>query len=86
MPRRPCVRDPIGLNRENAAAYVGVSPGLFDAMVADGRMPPPRAAGARKIWHAGELEQALLSLPAIGEAPGPDGAGVDKCRGTPLWS
>lgn len=67
MPRRPCIRDPIGLNREDAARYIGVSPGMFDAMVQDGRMPRARMAGARKIWHAGELETALLALPVSGE-------------------
>jgi predicted DNA-binding transcriptional regulator AlpA len=33
---------PRGLSREQAAAYVGISPSLFDALVKDGRMPAPK--------------------------------------------
>ena len=33
---------PRGLSRVESAAYIGVSVGKFDEMVADGRMPPPR--------------------------------------------
>ena len=29
--------------------YVGVSPGKFDELVRDGRMPPPKRIG-RKVW------------------------------------
>ena len=63
-----CPREPVGLNREESARFVGVSAGLFDAMVADGRMPLPRRAGTRKIWYTGELEQALLALPFDGDS------------------
>lgn len=36
---------PRGLSRAQAAAYIGVSPSLFDEMVQDGRMPKPT-----RIW------------------------------------
>jgi predicted DNA-binding transcriptional regulator AlpA len=38
---------PRGLSRVQAAAYVGISPTLFDEMVADGRMPKPVRINAR---------------------------------------
>jgi predicted DNA-binding transcriptional regulator AlpA len=49
-------RDPLplpqarGLNREQSAAYVGVSPSKFDELVKDHFMPPPVAIGARRLW------------------------------------
>jgi hypothetical protein len=40
---------PRGLSRVEAARYIGVSPSLFDEMVKDGRMPPPKPINARKV-------------------------------------
>jgi hypothetical protein len=40
---------PRGLSRVQAAAYIGVSPTLFDAMVKDGRMPKPARINARRV-------------------------------------
>ncbi|MGD9769603.1 MAG: hypothetical protein AB7U62_18370, partial [Pseudolabrys sp.] len=55
--------EPIGLNREESAAYFGVSPTLFDEMVMDGRMPPPREVNSRVIWDREELRTAFKALP-----------------------
>jgi predicted DNA-binding transcriptional regulator AlpA len=65
---------PRGLNRAQAAAYIGVSPGTFDKMVADERMPAPRCINARRLWDIRELDAAFDDLP---HAPidGQDGAG-----------
>ena len=52
-----------GLSREQAAAYVGVSAGLFDQLVADDRMPAPRLAGRRRIWDRAEVDAAFAALP-----------------------
>jgi hypothetical protein len=41
---------PRGLSRVQAAAYIGVSPSLFDEMVADGRMPGPKRINSRVTW------------------------------------
>ena len=50
-PRRadvlPLSLPPRGLSRTEAAAYIGVSPTLFDKMVDDGRMPRPKQVSAR---------------------------------------
>lgn len=52
-----------GLNRARAAAYVGVSPSLFDEMVSDGRMPPPRIINSRTVWDRCELDASFDILP-----------------------
>src|SRR5438270_13850392 len=41
---------PRGLSRNQAAGYIGVSPSLFDKMVADGRMPGPKRINKRTVW------------------------------------
>jgi hypothetical protein len=60
-----------GLSREEAAQYVGVSTGLFDAMVKDGRMPKPKRlrtdpdsdTRGRTIWDIRALDLAFDALP-----------------------
>lgn len=54
---------PRGLRREEAAAYVGVSPTLFDEMVRDGRMPPPKRINSRTVWDIRKLDNAFDALP-----------------------
>jgi predicted DNA-binding transcriptional regulator AlpA len=53
----------IGLDRIEAAEYVGVGTTLFDQMVADGRMPKPKVINSRRIWYRPELEKAFAQLP-----------------------
>lgn len=55
---------PRGLSRVQSAAYVGVSPTLFDEMVTDGRMPQPKCINTRKIWDRAELDEAFEILPS----------------------
>ena len=52
-----------GLSRDAAAMYVGVSPGKFDQMLADGRMPAPRRIDGRKVWDIRDLDLAFEELP-----------------------
>jgi predicted DNA-binding transcriptional regulator AlpA len=47
--------EPRGLSRVRAAAYVGVSPSLFDEMVSDGRMPSPKMINNRRVWDVASL-------------------------------
>ena len=54
---------PRGLCRPEAATYVGVSASLFDAMVKDGRMPPPKRVNSRMIWDRLRLDVAFEGLP-----------------------
>jgi len=53
---------PRGLSRVLAAAYIGVSPTLFDAMVAEGSMPGPKRVHARTIWDRARLDEAFAAL------------------------
>ena len=58
---------PRGLSRVQAAAYVGVSPSLFDEMVKDGRMPRPTRINARTVWDRMKLDEAFAALSDAGE-------------------
>jgi predicted DNA-binding transcriptional regulator AlpA len=53
---------PRGLSRTEAAAYIGVSPSLFDAMVKDGRMPQPIPINSRRVWDRVKLDTAFEAL------------------------
>jgi excisionase family DNA binding protein len=52
-----------GLSRLEAAAYIGVSPGKFDELVRDGRMPAPKRIDGRKVWDIQNLDLAFDALP-----------------------
>jgi predicted DNA-binding transcriptional regulator AlpA len=53
-----------GLRREEAAAYVGLSPSTFDNMVRAGKLPMPKKWGAASVWDMRLLDQA-----AFGDSP-----------------
>lgn len=57
------------LRRPEAAAYGGMSSGLFDQMVADGRMPRPRVVNSLRLWDLRELDAAIDALPVHGDVP-----------------
>lgn len=63
--RVPAIAKPTarGINRVEAAGYVGVSTSLFDEMVKDGRMPKPKRINARTVWDVRKLDQAFDALP-----------------------
>lgn len=65
MTQRPYV-EPRGLNREQAASYIGVGTTVFDQMVRDGRMPKPVSIGARKVWDRFKLDVHFDSLSGEG--------------------
>ncbi len=55
---------PRGLNRAQAARYIGVSPGTFDSLVSAGKMPrPKRPSPMRKVWDMRALDDAFDALP-----------------------
>jgi predicted DNA-binding transcriptional regulator AlpA len=45
-----------------SAAYIGVSPTLFDEMVKDGRMPQPIRINSRVLWDRLQLDEAFAAL------------------------
>lgn len=57
-----------GLNRSEAARYVGISMPKFDMLVNDGQMPTPFRIGRRVIWDLRKLDAAfdVLSGPEEG--------------------
>jgi predicted DNA-binding transcriptional regulator AlpA len=68
----------LGLDREEAAAYAGYSPNVFDKMVDAGEMPKPRrsAVSKRLIWSRVEIDQAVHRLPT-GEEVASEYEGVE---------
>ena len=53
----------LGVNRIEAATYIGVSASKFDQMVKDGRMPPPKLIDTRRVWDIRQLNSAFDRLP-----------------------
>jgi excisionase family DNA binding protein len=53
---------PRGLNREEAARYVGVGATTFDRLIEEGRMPKPLRVGKRVIWDRLKVEAAFAEL------------------------
>jgi predicted DNA-binding transcriptional regulator AlpA len=69
----PPMLPPRLLNREASAAYVGVCPVTFDAMVRIGLMPKPKVVFGRRVaWDVRELDSAIDRLPSVGEDSGID--------------
>jgi predicted DNA-binding transcriptional regulator AlpA len=62
---------PRGLSREQAAAYVGISPSLFDMLVKDGRMPAPKRINSRTVWDRLQLDEAFTAIPSNDAAVNP---------------
>jgi hypothetical protein len=65
---------PRGLSRVAAAAYIGISPSLFDIMVKDGRMPRTKRINARTVWDRKRLDEAFDALPDDEGGNPPDSA------------
>lgn len=70
---RDTMRPPArGLNRLEAARYVGVGPTTFDKLVSEGKMPRPARVGMRRIWDRRRLDLAFEALqPEQDDAPNP---------------
>jgi hypothetical protein len=50
--------------------YIGVSPGKFDELVGDARMPAPKRIDGRKVWDIRDLDVAFDALPSENETSG----------------
>jgi prophage regulatory protein len=63
---------PAALDRETAAAYVGLSVTTMEAEAQAGRFPKPRQATARRVvWLRADLDAYLQALPVSKIKPGP---------------
>ena len=51
-----------GLDRHEAATYIGVSIQVFDRMVAEGTLPEPTELGGEAIWDLVKLDKAFDTL------------------------
>jgi hypothetical protein len=74
----PLSLPPRGLSRVVAAGYLGISTGLFDQMVADGRMPQPKVINSRKVWDRLAIDRHFDEL---GEADDGDNSWDDVSAG-----
>jgi predicted DNA-binding transcriptional regulator AlpA len=71
---------PLGLSRVQVAAYIGVSPTLFDELVRDGRMPPPKRINRRRLWDRRAIESAFAEFPDSASAGGLGGLDDDDAN------
>lgn len=60
---------PRGLRKEQAAAYLGISPRAFDEMVHARQMPQAKRIGAARVWDRLQLDEAFAALPSGDDAP-----------------
>ncbi|WP_316190546.1 hypothetical protein [Bradyrhizobium sp. SZCCHNS2096] len=65
----PISLPPRGLSREQAAAYIGVSPSTFDKLVTEGAMPSPKRLRGRLVWDRKRLDACFDALDDGGENP-----------------
>lgn len=52
-----------GLDENEAAVYLSLSPSFFRKLVESRTMPRPRVIGTRRIWDVDELDLAFKALP-----------------------
>lgn len=55
-----------GLDENEAAVYLSLSPSFFRKLVEQRLMPRPRVIGGRRIWDVEELDLAFKSMPREG--------------------
>jgi hypothetical protein len=55
-----------GLDENEAAVYLSLSPSFFRRLVVEKLMPRPRVARGRRIWDVEELDLAFKALPREG--------------------
>ena len=79
-PALPGGIQPLGLEREAAAAYCGMTPDSFDAAVRRGILPQPLPTGGRRrIWHRDAPKSALDELAGIAQ-PSPEQEALRRVR------
>ena len=68
-----------GLNREEAAAYIDVSPNTFDNLVREGRMPKAVKLYNPNVWEVRAIDSAFDTL--LGRPASPDQEPEDDDEG-----
>jgi hypothetical protein len=54
---------PVGINREQAAALIGISVALYDKCERAGTMPAPRVISGRLVYDVEEVIKAFRQIP-----------------------
>jgi predicted DNA-binding transcriptional regulator AlpA len=54
-----------GLDRDEAATFIGVTVRTFDQMVTDGRLPPPVELEGELVWDLVQLDRAMDRLTGL---------------------
>lgn len=62
LPSRAATQPRRGLDRDEAAIYVGVTLATFDQMVSDGRLPKPSEFDGEIVWDMVQLDRAMDRL------------------------
>ena len=65
---------PLAVERDTAAAMCGIGRSLFDRLVREGQIKPPRQMGSRARFLVKDLEASLAALPVSALLPPPSGA------------
>src|SRR6476659_3258865 len=61
-----------GLDAQEAAVYLSLSPSFFRQLVQEGLLPRPRVIKGRRIWDVEELDIAFKAMPRDGGAEATD--------------
>jgi predicted DNA-binding transcriptional regulator AlpA len=70
------------LRRERAAAYLDISPGTFDRLVREGKLPPPKMLEGIRIWDVRDLDaRADELLYDASRAPETEKSALDSLLG-----
>lgn len=56
---------PRGMNREEAARYIGVGTTKFDELIRDGRRPKGKRIDGRVVWDRYKLDASFTDLPDV---------------------
>ncbi len=79
----PASLRPLGISREQAAAFIGISPSLLDRAVDAGTMPRPRLVFGRNVWDVDELIASFKAMPHKGGDDGDDEPEQQTRQGNP---
>ena len=65
LPSRASSQPRRGLDRDEAALFVGISLSIFDGMVNDGRLPKPVDLDGELVWDLVQLDRAFDRLTGL---------------------
>jgi len=69
--------EPRGLDRVEAAAYLGIGVTLFDRLVKDHTMPTAKRLAGRLVWDKRSLDKHFDAIPEERATSGDSWAGVE---------